>query len=263
MLRFGANIGMLFAEYPFLERFDRAAAAGFRAVEFPQPYEEDVGAIQTALTQSGVQLVQFNTPWGDSTARERGMANDPRRGEEFRRGVARALEIAERVHCPRILCHVGIKRPDIPIETQWATIIENLRYAAEEAVATGVRILVEPLNTFDVPEYLLTTMARAVRLLEEVEHDNVRILCDVYHMQRVEGNLTETILANLGRIEHFEIADSPGRHQPGTGEIHYPFLLNAIDQAGFKGWLCPEYRPLGGTEASLGWLREWGYWSQA
>jgi hydroxypyruvate isomerase len=143
------------------------------------------------------------------------------------------------------------------------TVVENLRYAAEQGAAAGVRILVEPLNHFDVPGFLLTTMGQAVRLLDEVKHDNVRILCDVYHMQRMEGNLTETILTNLGRIDHFEIADSPGRHQPGTGEIHYPFLLKAIDQAGYNGWVCPEYRPLGGTESSLSWLREWGYWGQA
>jgi hydroxypyruvate isomerase len=261
MLRFGANIGMLFAEYPFLERFDRAAAAGFEAIEFPQPYEEDVRAIQTALTRNGLQLVQFNLPWGDPTARERGMANDPRRKPEFRSGVARALEIANRVHCPRVHCLVGIRLPDMPIDTQWTTVIETLRYAAEQAAAARVRILIEPLNHFDVPGFLLTTIAQAVRLLDEVEHDNVRILCDVYHMARMEGNLTETILTNLGRIEHFEIADNPGRHQPGTGEIYYPFLLNAIDQAGFNGWVCLEYRPLGSTEVSLGWLREWGYWS--
>lgn len=262
MLRFGANIGMLFAEYSFLERFDRAAAAGFEAIEFPQPYEENVREISRALTRNGLQIVQFNLPWADSTGRQRGIANDPRRKPEFREGVPRALEIANLLRCPRVHCLVGIKLPDVPIDTQWMTVVENLRHAAEQGAAAGVRILVEPLNHFDVPGFLLTTMAQAVRLLDEVKHDNVRILCDVYHMQRMEGNLTETIVTNLGQIEHFEIADSPGRHQPGTGEIHYPFLLKAIDQAGYNGWVCLEYRPLGSTESSLSWLREWGYWGQ-
>jgi hydroxypyruvate isomerase len=138
----------------------------------------------------------------------------------------------------------------VPLEAQRASLAENLRYAAEQAASAGARILVEPLNPLDVPGFLLPTMAAAVRLLNEVGHENLRILCDVYHLQRVGGNLTETILANLGRIEHFEIADCPGRHQPGTGEIDYRFVLDAIDRAGFDGWVCPEYLPLGGTEYS-------------
>ena len=266
MLRFAANIGggrieRLFSEYPFLERFDRAAAAGFEAVEFPAPYGEDVRAIRAALTRNGLRQVQFNLPWGDHAAGEVGIANNPGRRVEFRDGVFRALEVADQLGCPRLLCHVGITLPDVPLEAQRASVVENLRYAAEQSARAGVRILVEPLNPVDVPGFLLPTMAAALRLLDEVGHENLRILCDVYHLQRTEGNLTETILTNLRRIDHFEIADCPGRHHPGTGEINYRFVLDVIDRAGFDGWVCPEYVPLGGTEASLGWLRDWGYWA--
>jgi hydroxypyruvate isomerase len=263
MLRFAANIGSgniekLFREYPFLERFDRAAAAGFRGVEYPEPYGYDVRAIRSALDANGLQQVQFNLPWGRPG--EWGFANDPERQAEFRDAVKRALDVADQLACPRLLCHVGLEHPDLPIDTQWATVAANLRFAAEQAALARRRILVEPLNRHDVPGFLLNTMAQAAKLLEDVGHPNLRILCDVYHLQREEGNLTETILGHLDRIDHFEIADVPGRHQPGTGEINYRFLLDAIDRAGFPGWVCPEYLPLGTTESSLGWLREWGYW---
>jgi hydroxypyruvate isomerase len=166
MLRFAANIGggrikRLFSECPFLERFDRAAAAGFEAVEFPEPYGEDVRAIRAALTRNGLRQVQFNLPWGDHAAGEVGIANNPGRRVEFRNGVSRALEVADQLGCPRLLCHVGITLPDVPLEAQRASVAENLRYAAEQSARAGVRILVEPLNPVDVPGFLLPTMAAA------------------------------------------------------------------------------------------------------
>jgi hydroxypyruvate isomerase len=185
MLRFAANIGSgsirkLFGEYPFMERFDRAAAAGFEAVEYPEPYGYDVRAIRAALDRNGLRQVQFNLPWGDHAAGDRGFANDPRRRAEFRDGVARALEVADRLDCPRLLCPVGTLRPEVPVDVQWGTATENLRYAAEQAAGAGRRILIEPLNHVDVPGSLVTTMAQAVRLLDEVDHENLRILCDIY-----------------------------------------------------------------------------------
>jgi hydroxypyruvate isomerase len=258
MLRFGANLGpgMLFSEYPFLERFERAAEAGFGAVEYPEPYREDISAIRAALQRSGLEQAQFNLPWGDVPG-QRGTTNDPGRRAAFRDDVARGLEIAAELECSRVLCHAGAELPAVPRDVQWGTIVENVRYAAEHAQAAGVRILVEPLNPFDVPGYLLTTTAQAIQLLDEVDHPNTAILYDVYHAQRAEGNLVATLRAHLGRIDHIELADSPDRHQPGTGEINISFLLAALDVAGFRGWICPEYRPFGGTEASLAWLREW------
>jgi hydroxypyruvate isomerase len=258
MLRFGSNLGpgMLFSEYPFLDRFERAAVAGFGAVEYPQPYGEDIRAIRAAHQRSGLEQAQFNLPWGDVPG-QRGATNDPGRRAAFRDDVARALETAAALECPRVLCHAGVELPAVPRDVQWGTIVENVRYAAEHAQAAGVLILVEPLNPIDVPGYLLTTTAQAIRLLDEVSHPNTAILYDVYHAQRAEGNLVATLREHLGRIDHIELADSPDRHQPGTGEINVPFLLAALDGAGFRGWICPEYRPLGGTEASLAWLREW------
>lgn len=258
MLRFGANLGpgMLFSEYPFLERFDRAAAAGLGAVEYPQPYGEDIQAIRAALRQAGVQQAQFNLPWGEVPG-QRGSTNDPDRRATFRDDVARALEIAAQLKCPRVLCHAGVALSAVPLDVQWATVVDNVGYAAEQAAQAGVRILVEPLNSFDVPGYLLTTTAQALRLLDEVGHPNTALLYDVYHAQRAEGNLTATLRAHLQRIDHIELADSPDRHQPGTGEINVRFLLGELEAAGYAGWICPEYRPLGGTETSLAWLREW------
>jgi len=258
MLRFGANLGpgMLFSEYPFLERFDHAAAAGLGAVEYPQPYGEDIRAIRAALRRTGLRQAQFNLPWGDIPG-QRGTTNDPSRRAAFRDDVARALEIAAELECPRLLCHAGVALPEIPFDVQWNTIVDNLHYAAEQAVPAGVRILVEPLNPFDVPGYLLTTTAQALRLLDEVGHPNTALLYDIYHAQRAEGNLTATLRAHLHRIDHVELADSPDRHQPGTGEINFRFLLGVLQTASFAGWVCPEYRPLGSTEESLTWLREW------
>ena len=258
MLRFGANLGqgMLFSEYPFLERFDRAAAAGFGAVEYPQPYGEDIRAIRSALQRTGLEQAQFNLPWGDVPG-QRGTTNDPDRRSAFRDDVARALEIAAALECPRVLVHAGVALPAVPRDLQWGTIVENVRYAAEQAQPAGVRILIEPLNPFDVPGYLLTTTTQALQMLAEVGHPNTAILYDVYHAQRAEGNLVATLRDHLGRIEHIELADSPDRHQLGTGEINVPFLLGDLAAAGYEGWICPEYRPLGGTEASLAWMREW------
>jgi hydroxypyruvate isomerase len=255
MPRFAANLTMLFTEYPFIERFDRAAAAGFEAVEFLFPYDEDVRAIRDALNRNSLKQVLFNLPAGDFAAGERGIANDPARAHAFREGVGRALEIAATLECPKINCLIGLTRHDMSIDEQWNAVVENLRYAAEETAKAGVLQVVEPLNTFDTPGYLLSTTAQALSLLERVGHPNLKIQYDVYHMQRMEGNITATIRAQIDRIGHIQIADSPDRNEPGTGEIHYPFVFEAIDDAGYDGWVSAEYKPRGSTEESLGWLR--------
>ena len=261
MPRFAANLSMLFTEYPFIERFDRAAAAGFRAVEFLFPYAEDVPGIRAALTRNGLEQVLFNLPAGNFAAGDRGFANDPDRVQEFQDGVERALEIAAAIDCPQLNCLSGIKRRDVPIEAQRSTLIENLRHAAEQAQAANVRIQVEPLNRFDAPGFMLGTTDDVAAILDRVDHSNVWLQFDVYHCQRVEGNIVETFRRHQPRIAHVQIADSPARGQPGTGEINFPFVLAAIDEAGYDGWISLEYRPQGGTEASLGWLRDWGFWT--
>jgi hydroxypyruvate isomerase len=261
MPRFAANLSMLFTEYPFLERFDRAAAAGFSAVEFLFPYDEDVPAIRTALTRNGLVQVLFNLPAGDFAAGDRGLANDPDRVAEFRDGVARALAIAVELQCPRLNCLSGLRRTDVSDEEQESTLASNLAYAAEQALASNVHLQIEPLNRFDAPGFMLGTSDAAVAMLDRVGHPNLALQFDVYHCQRVEGNIVETFRRHLPRIAHVQIADSPARGQPGTGEINFPFVLRAIDESGYDGWVSLEYRPQGGTEASLGWLKDWGYWT--
>ena len=260
MPRFAANLTMLFTEYPVVERFDRAAAAGFRAVEFLFPYREDIAGIRDALTRNGLELILFNLPAGDFAAGERGIANNPDRIGEFREGLARAIELAATLDCHRFNCLVGRSLPEAPVDAQLATAAANLAYAAEQTAAAGIKLGVEPLNPIDAPGFLLPTSAAALALIDRVNHPNLSLQYDVYHAQRIEGNLTATLRANLARIGHVQIADSPDRHQPGTGEINFPFVLSALDDAGYDGWVSLEYVPLGGTEQSLAWLRELGYW---
>jgi hydroxypyruvate isomerase len=261
MPRFAANLSMLFNEYPFLERFDRASAAGFTGVEFLFPYDEDVPAIRDALRRNGLQQVLFNLPPGDFAKGERGIANDPGRVEEFKEGVARALEIATFLDCPRLNCLSGIALPDVPWREQKNTLFANLRYAAEQAQAAGIVQLIEPLNWYDAPNFMVPTMPRAHEVIWRVDHPNLKLQFDFYHQQRMNGNLTVAFSRYLEDVEHVQIADSPNRNQPGTGEINYPYVLEAIDASGYNGWVSLEYRPLGTTEVSLSWLREWGYWS--
>jgi hydroxypyruvate isomerase len=251
---------MLFTEYPFAERFDRAAAAGFRAVEFLFPYDEDVAAIRQALSRNGLEQVLFNLPAGDFAAGDRGLANDPARVQLFRDGVSRALEIAAPLACTRLNCLAGLRRTDVPVDAQLDTLADNLAYAAEQAAGAGVRQLVEPLNRYDAPGFMLGTTDEVVAMLDRVGHPNLYLQFDVYHCQRVEGNLVETFRRHQPRIGHVQIADSPTRGQPGTGEIHYPFVFRTLDELAYDGWVSLEYRPQGGTESSLSWLRDWGLW---
>jgi hydroxypyruvate isomerase len=261
MPRFAANLTMLFTEYPVLERFDRAAAAGFTAVEFLFPYGEDIQGIKQALERNGLTQILFNLPAGDWAKGERGISNDPRRVTEFREGVHRALEIAALLGVTRLNCLAGLTLPDVPATDQWAALRDNLAFAAEAAQAAGVRQLVEPINPFDMPGFFLNRPSQGFALLKEIGHPNLFLEYDIYHAQRTEGNLTATLREHIGEIGHIQVADSPARHQPGTGEIHYPFVFRELDATGYDGWVGLEYRPLGTTEASLSWLREWGYWS--
>jgi hydroxypyruvate isomerase len=263
MPRFAANLSMLFTEHPFLERFDHARAAGFEAVEFLFPYEFDIVAIADALRRNELAPVLFNLPAGDFSAGDRGLANDPRRDEEFRDGVHRAIEIATTLGCRQLNCLAGLRLADIPAEVQTETLVASLRYAAEAAAAAGVRQVVEPLNAFDAPGYFLPTPQAGFDIVERAAHPNLRLQYDVYHAQRMSGNLAATIAARITQIGHVQIADSPDRHEPGTGEINYPFVFQALDDAGYDGWVSLEYRPRQSTEASLAWLRDMGYWPSA
>jgi hydroxypyruvate isomerase len=261
MPRFAANLTMLFNDSPFPDRIDRAAAAGFSGIEFLFPYDEDVAAIREALTRHGLTQVLFNLPAGDFAGGERGIANDPTRKDEFQDGVKRALEIAATLDCSMLNCLSGLAVDGVPHDTQWQTLVENFRYAAEQAESAGVLQLVEPINTFDMPGFMVSSTSEGLKLIEDVGHSNLKLQYDVYHMQRMEGELIGTMKSNLDSIRHIQIADNPGRHQPGTGEINYPFVLSQIDEMGYDGWVSLEYVPDSKTEDTLGWLQDWGYWS--
>ena len=251
MIRWVANLSMLFHEVPLWQRFERARAAGFRYVELLFPYGRDAEAIARELSRLGLELVLFNLPAGNWEAGERGIACHPHRREEFREGVALAVETARRLGTLRLNCLAGRRLSDVPESEQRACLVDNLRYAADRLAEHGMTLLLEPVNDRDVPGFFVTRSHQALELLDAVARPNVRLQYDVYHMQVMEGNLTQTLRTHLSRIGHVQVADVPGRHQPGTGEIRYPFVLRALEQAGYAGFVSLEYVPLGSTEDSL------------
>ncbi|PRR75007.1 Hydroxypyruvate isomerase [Moorella humiferrea] len=259
MPKFAANLTMLFTEVPFLERFKAAREAGFKAVEFLFPYEHGMEVVKKAVEENGLEVVLFNLPAGDWAAGERGIAADPRRKDEFREGVKQAADWARALGVPRLNCLAGKRIDAFTLEEQWRVLVENVRYAAEVLGEYGINLMVEPLNYYDVPGFLLNTTAQVLRLIDEVGRANVFLQYDIYHAQKVEGNLTVILREHLAKIGHIQIADNPGRHQPGTGEINYPFLFRELDNVGYKGYVSLEYIPLPDTLKSLSWVTEYGY----
>jgi hydroxypyruvate isomerase len=257
MPRFAANLTMLFNEVEFLDRFEAAARAGFRGVEYLFPYAWPQEALVERLERHGLAQVLHNLPAGDWAAGERGIACHPDRVGEFQDGVGRAVEYARALRCPRVNCLVGIAPEGVPEERLRATLVANLRFAAAKLGEAGVRLLVEAINTRDIPGFWLCRTAQAVSILDEVGSPNLGLQYDAYHMQVMEGDLARTIQDHLPRIGHVQIADNPGRHEPGTGEIHYPYLFRHLDRLGYQGWVGCEYRPATTTEAGLGWLAPW------
>ena len=254
MPKFNANLTMLFNEVPFLDRFQAAAGAGFKGVEFLFPYAFDKDAIAERLDKHGLVQVLHNLPAGDWDAGERGIACHPDRVGEFRDGVGRAIEYATALGCKQLNCLAGIAPAGVDAEKVHATFVANLRFAAARLEEAGIRLLVEPINTFDIPGFHLNRTAQAIALIEEVGSPNLWLQHDVYHMQRMEGELANTIAKHLPRIAHMQIADTPGRHEPGTGEINYAWLFRYIDQLGYDGWIGCEYKPAAGTREGLGWI---------
>ena len=256
MPRFAANLSLLFTEVPFLERFERAAQAGFAAVEFQFPYAFAAQHIRQRLQDTGVQAVLHNLPAGDWAAGERGMACLPSREVEFRAGVQQAMDYASALGVTQLNCLAGIAPAGVQGQRVHDTLVGNLRYAAEQLRSAGLRLLVEPINRYDVPGFYLHRSDQTLALLDEVAADNVFLQYDIYHAQRSEGELAATLQRHLPRIGHIQIADNPGRHEPGTGEINYPFLFQHLDALGYTGWVGCEYLPTGQTEAGLGWLSD-------
>jgi hydroxypyruvate isomerase len=253
MPRFAANLSMLFTELPFLDRFERAAKAGFQAVEFLFPYAFAAQDIKQRLDAHGLRLVLHNLPAGDWDAGERGIACHPGRVDEFRAGVGRAIEYAHVLGVQQLNCLAGKAPAGVAEADLHSALLSNLRFAAQALKAAGLRLLVEPINTFDIPGFYLHHTAQAAALLAEVGADNAFIQYDIYHAQRMEGELAATVQKYLPQIGHIQLADNPGRHEPGSGEINYAFLFAHLDRIGYCGWIGCEYKPAATTEAGLGW----------
>ncbi len=255
MPRFAANLTLLFTELPFLARFAAARAAGFSAVECQFPYAHDKAALAEQLQAHGLQQVLLNLPAGDWEAGERGIACHPDRVAEFRAGIDRAIDYATALACPQVNCLAGIVPAGVGPTQAEATFIDNLRHAAARLQSVGIRLLIEPINRYDIPGFFLTTTAQAAALIDAVGSDNLSIQYDLYHAQRMEGELAATVQKYLPRIAHIQLADNPGRHEPGTGEINYAFLFRHLDAIGYTGWIGCEYKPKAGTVEGLGWIQ--------
>jgi hydroxypyruvate isomerase len=257
MPRFAANLSMMYNEVEFLDRFALAARDGFSGVEFLFPYAFEAAEILDRLRENALDLALFNMPPGDWDAGERGMAILPDRQEEFVEGVEKALTYARALGGTRLHCMAGIAPADVTRSDMVRTYVHNLKHATTMARAAGIKILIEPINSRDMPGYFLNTTAQAIEIMEAVGADNLYLQYDVYHMQIMQGDLVPNFLKLKSRIGHVQIADTPGRHEPGTGEINYNFVLKAIDEAGYDGWVGCEYRPRAGTSAGLAWADRW------
>lgn len=254
MPRFAANLTMLFNELPFLERFQAAAEAGFHGVEYLFPYGYDKYELAERLERWQLTQVLHNLPAGDWAAGERGIAILPGRISEFQHGLFQAIDYAIKLGCRQVNCLAGIAPQGAEPARLHETLVNNLRFAAHELAQEGIALLVEPINTRDMPGFFLNSTAQALKLLEDVDSTNVLLQYDVYHMQVMEGDLARTIEANLDRIGHIQIADNPGRNEPGTGEINFPFLYRHLDAIGYAGWVGCEYKPARETREGLSWL---------
>ena len=255
MPKLAANLTMLYNEVPFLDRFALAAQDGFQAVEFLFPYAFKSEDIRQRLDANGLQLVLHNLPAGNWDAGERGIACHPERTAEFRDGVASAIAYAKVLGVGQLNCLAGKAPAGVADATLRRTLVENLRYAAAELKKAGLKLLVEPINTFDIPGFYLHGSAQTLALLDEVGADNAFLQYDIYHMQRMEGELAATLQKQLARIAHLQLADNPGRNEPGTGEINYAFLFAFLDRIGYDGWIGCEYKPAAATRAGLGWIK--------
>ena len=258
MPKFSANLSMMFQEVPFPERFAASAKAGFKAVEFMFPYEYSIEELQKVLKTTDQKIVLFNLPAGNWAGGDRGIAVDPARTAEFAAGVAKAAEYAKTLGVPQVNCLVGKKLADVPAAEQHRTLVANLRLAADAMAKIGVKLLVEPLNSRDMPGFTLNTTAQVLELLAEIDHANIFLQYDVYHAQRMEGELAGILRNNLAKIAHIQIADNPGRHEPGTGEINFPAVFRHLDVIGYTGLVGCEYTPKAGTVDGLVWREQMG-----
>jgi hydroxypyruvate isomerase len=261
MPQFAANLSMLYPEHDFLDRFEAAARDGFKAVEYLFPYAYEASDIAARLRQYGLQQVLFNAPPGNWDAGERGLACLPGREDEFRAGIDQALRYAQTLECPRIHVMAGLQPAGTSREALHPTYIAKLRQAARQAARAGVQVLIEPINTRDIPGFFLNRQDQAHAILDEVGEPNLMVQMDLYHCQIVEGDVTTKLRQYLpgGRVGHVQIASVPQRHEPDLGELNYAYLFSVLDELGYTGWVGCEYRPArgavsGGTSAGLGWF---------
>lgn len=262
MPRFCANLSLLFADLPFVDRFAAAAYAGFRAVECQFPYAVPAMELAQVLRTQDLRLELINLPAGNWEGGERGIAVLPDRVEEFRAGVGQALDYALALGVPRINCLAGIVPATLPAQEVTDTLAGNLRHAASRLAQHGLELLVEPINTFDIPGFGLSRLEQALELLGQVGADNVRVQYDLYHATRMGDDVPAMLRQHLSRIGHIQIADVPGRHEPGTGNMAYRELFALLDALGYSGQVGCEYLPLsaeaGGTQAGLAWIAAHG-----
>jgi len=254
VLRFDANLNFLFQEAPFYARFERARRAGFSHIEFLDVLPLDLATLTAAIADAGLQVVQFNFLDGDMPAGERGIASHPDRRGDWRAGFLRALEIARQLRPRQMHSLAGVALPALPREDQLAVLVENLAWAAPHLERAGLALNLEPLNAGDNPGYLLQTVEEAVEVLRRVGSPYVRLQFDFYHIQRSQGDLIRRLRAAAPYVSHTQIADNPGRHEPGTGEIHYRSVLLALENVGYAGFVGLEFVPTGEVESALAWL---------
>ena len=255
MPKLAANLSMMFNEVDFLDRFKAAADAGFKGVEYLFPYDFDKDQIKERLKKHKLTQVLHNLPAGDWQGGERGIACHPGRTGEFQDGVGKAIEYATHLGCKQVNCLAGIAPKGVPSEPLTDTFVGNLKFAAKKLKEAGIALLIEPINTRDIPRFFLRRTRQALGIMEAVGSDNLFLQYDIYHMQIMEGDLAHTVEQNLPKIRHMQLADNPGRHEPGTGEINYPFLLKHIDGIGYKGWIGCEYKPAKTTAQGLRWAK--------
>jgi len=255
MPKFCANLTMLWNELDFTDRFAAAARAGFKGVEYLFPYDHDKNRLAEQLRQHRLTQVLHNLPAGNWAQGERGIACHPRRVAEFQDGVGKAIEYAQALGCKQVNCLAGIRPSQVDPGLARETYIRNLQFAAPLLHDAGIKLLIEPVNTRDIPGFFLNNSKQAFDIIKAVGSDNLFLQYDIYHAQVMEGDLARTIEANLALIPHLQLADNPGRNEPGTGEINYPFLFQHIDRIGYGGWIGCEYKPKTTTDAGLGWVK--------
>jgi hydroxypyruvate isomerase len=250
-----ANLSLLFTELDFMDRFAAAAKAGFKGVEYLFPYAYPKAQLVEALQRNGLVQVLHNMPAGDWAKGDRGLGCNPSRVGEFQEGVGKAIEYATALGCKQVNCLAGLAPQGVAPDKLRETFVANLRFAAEKTEAAGIRLVTEPVNDRDIPGFYLNRSRQALEIMDDVGSDNLKLQYDIYHMQVMEGDLARTIETHLARIGHMQLADNPGRHEPGTGEINYPFLFDWIDRIGYQGWIGCEYNPKAGTVEGLGWTK--------